>query len=306
MFLIKRKIVGVMVLFLTCSNSLFSQELPANSVYIFNSFQINPAYAGFKDDIQITSMFRKQFIGIKNSPQSAYLGIEIPIANKQVGLGLQILDDRQYVSKTSGAQLAYSYKIQTGENSTLSMGLQMGLIDYNIDYARVDVIDANDPMFSQNISSFKLNFGTGLFFHTPQFYMGLSSPNLIRNNLNNNGSDQVNNVKQNIRAYFNTGYIFPISDNLFFTPSILVRAVERSPVSFDVNANLSIADKVSFGISYRDQSAIVGMFDLKILPELHLGYVYGSNTTQFNAIIKNTHEIVLRYEISFKDKFRYY
>lgn len=224
------KIALGMVLLLTCSNNLFSQPLPLNSGYIFSMFQINPAYAGFKDAIQITSMFHKQWTGIQSSPQTAYFGVNMPIPNKRAGLGLQFVDDRQEVSKALGAQLSYSYKIPTGENSSLSMGLQTGLFDYSTDYTKVDVIDANDPMFNQDISRTKLNFGGGFFYSASRFYMGLSSSNFIRNNPKNTERGNVNTITQNIQVYLNTGYIFTLSENLFFKPSMLVRMVQGSPV----------------------------------------------------------------------------
>jgi len=293
----KQRIVIGLVLFLTFSNNVFSQQLPISSGYMFNIFQINPAYAGFKDAIQINSMFRKQLTDYKNSPQSAYFGVDLPILNKRVGLGLQFVDERQAIFKTTGAQLSYSYKIPIGENASLSMGLQAGLFDYSIDYTRVEVIDPNDPMFSQEISNKKLNFGTGFFYGTPQFYMGLSSPNFIRNNLIDAGIVNANNITQNIQVNLNSGYAFMLSDNLYFTPSMLVRGVQGKPVSFDVNARLSVADKLSIGVSYREKSVIASMINIKILPDVHIGYAYDYNTTQFNTISKGFHEVMLRYEI---------
>jgi len=291
-----------MILFLTCSNNLFSQQLPLNSGYIFNMFQINPAYAGFRDALQITSMFRKQWTGIQSSPQTAYFGVDMPIPNKRAGLGFQFVEERQEISKALGAQLSYSYKIPTGENSSLSLGLQAGVFDYRIDYTKVDVIDPNDPMFSQDISQSKLNFGGGFFYSAPRFYIGLASSNFIRNNPISTETGNANSVTQNIQAYLNTGYIFTLSDNLLFKPSVLVRAVQGRAVSMDVNANLSVTDQVSIGVSYRQKSALVGMINLKILPDVHLGYAYDYNTTQFNNIVRGFHEVMLRYQIPLLNK----
>jgi len=127
--------------------------------------------------------------------------------------------------------------------------------------------------------------------------MGLSSPNFIRNNLIDAGIVNANNITQNIQVNLNSGYAFMLSDNLYFTPSMLVRGVQGKPVSFDVNARLSVADKLSIGVSYREKSVIASMINMKILPDVHIGYAYDYNTTQFNTISKGFHEVMLRYEI---------
>src|SRR6478672_2891145 len=98
-------------LFLTVSNGLSAQQLPLYSEYMFNTFEINPAYAGARDAVQITSMFRKQWTGFKSAPQSTFLSVDMPIPDKRIGLGLKIVDDRDEITKTVGAQAAYAYKV---------------------------------------------------------------------------------------------------------------------------------------------------------------------------------------------------
>ena len=294
-YIVKSAILFYTIGFTSYSNSLFAQKRPLYSEYMFNTFEINPAYAGYKNVIQITSMFRKQWTGFKTAPQSSYFSVDMPIPNKRIGLGLKIVDDKDEITKTFGAQSAYSFKIPMGENSTLALGLEAGVLSYNSDFSKIDVIDANDPSFSQNTNSLKLNFGTGVFFNSENFYVGLSTPNLIRNV--SDGGASLNDVKQNIYWYFNTGYVYKLSDDLLIKPSVLMRGESQSLTSFDINVNLWIADVLSLGVSYRNQAAVVGIIDLKMLPNLRLGYAYDHNINQFKIISKGSHEIILRYEI---------
>lgn len=297
---IKSFLVIWMIVFLSSTQSLFSQQLPLFSEYMFNTLEINPAYAGFRDAINITTMFRKQWTGFKSAPQSTFFSVDMPVSGKRVGLGLKLVDDRDEITKTLGAQAVYSFKIPTGDYSTLAFGLQGGVYNFKTDYTKVDVIDPNDPSFSQNVNSIRLNFGTGMFFNTERFYAGLSSPNLVRNNFKKtNNTGAFNEIKQNMHVYFNTGYVFELSSDLLLKPSVLVRGVVGSPISYDINTNLWIADMVSVGVSYRNKSAMVGIVDLKILPELRMGYAYDHSISRLNIISKGSHEVILRYEISY-------
>lgn len=280
--------------------SLFSQQLPLFSEYMFNTLEINPAYAGFRDALSVTTMFRKQYTGFKTAPQSTFLSADMPISGKRVGVGIKLLDDRDEITRTLGAQGVYAFKIPTGSYSNISLGLQGGVYSFKTDYTKVDVIDPNDPSFSQNVNSLKLNFGTGIYFNTEQFYVGLSSPNLIRNGFNKaNNTGSFSEMKHEMHVYFNSGYVFPISDNLHIKPSVLVRVVNGSPISYDINTNFWIADVIGVGVSYRNKTAMVGLIDVKVLPELYLGYAYDHIISKYNIISKGSHEVILRYEFSF-------
>ncbi len=280
------------------STDLSAQQLPLYSEYMFNTFEINPAYAGAREAVQITSMYRKQWTGFKTAPQSTFLSVDMPIPDKRVGLGIKLVDDRDEITKTVGAQAAYAYKVPVGSFSTLALGLQAGIMNFKSDFTKIDVIDPNDPSFSQVINSTKANFGTGIFFNTETFFAGLSLPNLIRHNLKKNDAASLGDIKQNMHIYFNTGYVFFLNNDFVFKPSVLVRGLVGSPVSVDVNSNLWIADMLGLGVSYRNKSAIVGIINLRILPDLYAGYAYDHSISRLNIIAKGSHEVILRYEIS--------
>jgi type IX secretion system PorP/SprF family membrane protein len=293
-----RNIGLVFVLLNIFSSSLFAQQMPNKTGYLFDSFQINPAFAGFNDAISATSMLRKAWTGVRNAPQNAYFGLDLPISGKRAGIGFQFLDERQEVSKTYGAQLTYSYRIQVGSNSTFSMGLQTGLFDYSVNYTLLDVIDPNDPMFSQEVSGNRLNFGTGFFFYSPQFYIGLASPNFIRNKRNYIiSADATNLITEGRQVYLHTGLNISLSDDALFKPSVLVRAPQGMDITYDLNASLSFLNTVDFGLSYRERSAVVALVNMKLHQNFHLGYSYDLNTSRFNTLMRSVHEIMLRYKI---------
>ena len=269
----KRNIGLVFVLLNVFSGSIFAQQMINKTGYLFDSFQINPAFAGFNDAISATSMLRKAWTGVRNSPQNAYFGLDLPISGKRAGLGFQFLDERQEVSKAYGAQLTYSYRIQIGQNSTFSMGWQTGLFYYSVNYTLLDVIDPNDPMFSQEVSGNRLNFGTGFFFYSPRFYIGLASPNFIRNKRNYNISPNATNlITESRQVYLHIGLNMSLSDDMRFKPSVLVRAPQGMDITYDLNANLSFLNTLNFGLSYRERRAVVALVYMKLHQNFHLGY----------------------------------
>ena len=295
----KAAIIFVLVFLAALPSQLKAQQLPLYSQYMFNTLEINPAYAGFKQSIQFTSIYRKQFNGIKDSPQTALVSGDMPIGDTKLGVGLKIVDDRISITKTLGAQGSLSYRIE-GDNSNLAFGLQVGAMNYKADFNRLNVTNPGDPVFAQNLNALTANFGTGIFYNTDKFYAGLSVPNLVRTHLR-----QVDvalseyTVKQNAHMYLNAGYLITLNDNFILKPSFLLRGVKGIPLNYDINANLFFREIMSGGISYRSHSALVGLLDFRLIPTLRLGYAYDYNLGRINNFAKATHEIILRYHIPF-------
>jgi len=292
-------ILAIIAVLAVDSLRISAQQLPLYSQYMFNTLEINPAYAGVTNSMNFTSTFRKQFNGIKDAPQTTSISGDMPIGETQLGIGLKLVSDRISITQNIGAQLAMSYKIE-GDYSNFSFGLQMGALNYRTDFSKLNITNAGDPVFAQNLNALAANFGTGVFFNTSDFYIGLSAPNLVRTHLK-----QVDvalaeyTVKQNLHFYLNTGFLININDNFILKPSFLLRAVEGIPLDYDINANLYFREILSGGISYRSRSALVGIMDFKLTPTVRLGYAYDYNLGRLNNFTKSTHEIILRFNIPF-------
>jgi len=266
---------------------------------MFNTLEINPAYAGFKQSVQFTSIFRKQFNGIKDAPQTAMITGDMPIGDTKLGIGLKIVDDRISILQNVGAQGSMSYRIE-GDNSNLAFGIQLGALNYKTDFSKLNITNPGDPVFAQNLNALTANFGTGVFYNTDKFYAGFSVPNLVRTHLRRvDVALSEYEVKQNAHMYLNAGYLIDLNDNFILKPSFLLRGVKGIPLNYDVNANIFFRDLMSAGVSYRNRSALVGILDFRLIPTLRLGYAYDYNLGRLNNFAKGTHEIILRYHIPF-------
>ena len=289
----------ILLLFLTIllPELLRAQQLPLYSQYMFNTLEVNPAYAGFKQSIQFTSIYRKQFNGIKDAPQTAMLTGDMPVGDTRLGVGLKIVDDRISIMQNFGAQGSMSYRIE-GDNSNLAFGIQLGAMNNRTDFSQLNITNPGDPVFGTNLNALTANFGTGIFFNTDKFYAGISSPNLIRTKLRKvDIALSEYDVKQNMHLYLNAGYLVTLNDNFILKPSFLVRGVMGIPLNYDINANLFFRELLSAGVSYRSNSALVGLLDFRLVPTLRLGYAYDYNLGRLNNFSKGTHEIILRYHI---------
>lgn len=285
-----------LVFMLAASASAEAQQAPMYSQYMFNMLNINPAYAGSRGVGTGTALYRNQWVGIQGAPQTASLSYDMSLHEKKIGLGFQFYDDRLGIERTTGLNASYAFRIQLTESGTLSLGLQAGVLNYRANYSEVRTFQPNDPSFNQNISGILPAAAAGIYYNSDKFYIGVSTPQLLKTKLSLNNSADVLSTTRDLHYYLATGFVLDLSQDLVLKPSMLVKAVSGAPVEFDFNTNLWIQDVISFGASYRTGDAMVGMVELQLSKQLRLGYAYDKTFSDLGTYNTGTHEMMLRYE----------
>ena len=82
----------------------------------------------------------------------------------------------------------------------------------------------------------------------------------------------------------------------------MTKFVDGSPISVDVSANVLYNNKFELGTSYRFNDSFSALMNIRVKPNLRLGYAYDytvSNLGQFNF---GSHEIVLLFNLDLLGK----
>jgi type IX secretion system PorP/SprF family membrane protein len=290
--LLKILVMSCLCLILSC-NLLKAQQEPMYSQYMFNMLQINPAYAGNRAVDNVTTLYRKQWVGVEDAPATASLSWDRRQEESNVGYGLQLYNDRLGIETTTGIQAFYSFRIPF-EKSFLSFGLSGGALIYRAAFSTVKTTQGGDPLFQEDISSFLPTAGVGILYATESWYTGFSVPALLQTKINTNNS--LSTYSADNHYFLTGGYVFTVSEALKLKPSVLLKAVRGAPFGYDLNLNAWIQDVVGLGASYRVGDAFVGMFELQISPDFRLGYAYDYAISKLQPYSKGTHELMLRYE----------
>lgn len=312
-FLSKLGIVTLLLAFGVRSGVLAQQD-KMFSQYMFNMMALNPAYAGSRDVLSMTALYRAQWVGIEGAPQTATFTADMPLNRERVGVGIQLSNDRIGVVNQTGAYLSYSFRIKLGDRSTLALGLQGGALSYQSDLTKVGLTPDNagmpDPAFAQNISKILPNFGTGIFISNDRSYFGVSVPYLIKSKVSDYESP-TSSMRNTLRrhAYATAGFVIGLSPGLKLKPSMLVKYAEGAPLGFDGNVNLWLHDRVAIGTSFRKNQfnswsndrndAIIGLVELQLTEQFRLGYAYDRTLNGLKTIAPSSHELMLRYEFGF-------
>ncbi|MDO1500796.1 type IX secretion system membrane protein PorP/SprF [Winogradskyella maritima] len=277
--------------------AIHAQQLPQFTQYMFNTVSINPAYAGSRGTFSAVGLHRSQWVGIDGGPQTQTLSIHAPLKNEKVGVGFSFINDELGFENFTYLYGDFSYTIQTGVNSKLAFGLKAGMTSYTLDGDYQASEGANDQVIFGFEDRWKPNFGAGVYWHSDRWYLGLSSPRILKSDYN--GEDDFEALER-LSYYATAGYVFDLSEDIKLKPSVLMKATNGAPLSFDVSANFLLYDKFWIGGGYRfnqGTSALGGILDFQVSKQIRVGYAYEYDNSEIRVNSSGTHEVILIFEV---------
>jgi type IX secretion system PorP/SprF family membrane protein len=272
----------------------FAQQDAQFTQYMYNTINVNPAYAGSRGVLSIFALHRTQWVGLDGAPVTNTVSINTPINGSKLGLGVSLVNDKIGPTNENAISADLSYFIQTSDTWKLSFGMKATANLFDLDVTRLDPVDASDPSL-QNYSKFSPNIGAGLYLHSDKAYIGFSVPNFLETNRYSDNSVKI--FKEKINYYLIAGYVFDINSTLKFKPAVLSKMVEGAPLQVDVSANFLFNNKFMVGAAYRWSASLSAMVGFQITEGMYIGYGYDRETTNLKNYNSGSHEVFLRYEL---------
>lgn len=287
-------LIRFFVLLLT-TTSVFGQQDPQYTQYMYNMNILNPAYAGSRGVTSIGLLGRTQWVGVDGAPQTATMSINGPVG-KNVGLGFSVIHDEIGPVKEDNVYADFAYTLNLSEENKLAFGIKAGATFLNIrELITIDPDPLNTP-----VSLIAPNFGVGALFYNDHFYAGLSIPNFIETRYLNNTNGIVSTASEKMHYFFTTGYVFDIDYNLKLKPSTLLKAAPDAPLSVDLSLNLLVQERVELGLSVRIDDSMSAMIGFQVNESLRIGYAYDHTTTNYGVFNSGSHEIMIRFDLNKK------
>ena len=273
----------------------FAQQDAQYTQYMYNTTNINPAYAGSRGVMSIFALHRTQWVGLDGAPVTNAVSINTPLNNSSLGLGVSVVNDRIGPTVENGISADLSYTIQTSETLKLSFGIKATANLFNLDVDKLNPIDQNDPSLQNLNNKFNPNFGAGVYLHSDKLYLGLSVPNFLEDTKYSDNSVSV--FKERMNFYAIGGYVFDISPSLKFKPAFLTKMVAGAPLQLDVSGNFIFFEKLTLGVAYRWDAAVSALAGFQVTDGLYIGYGYDLETTELKKYSSGSHEVFLRFEL---------
>jgi len=310
-----KKLIFSALMVAVAFTGLKAQQDPAYSMYMFNGLFINPAYAGSHDVMEVMGIFRDQWVGIDGAPKTTNVSINSPLRREQYALGLTLEDDKIGLSNTFTVTPAFSYRVRI-KQSRLCFGVQTTLAYYNQNNGNAILNNNGDVVYQGNQNIFVPNFGFGIYAYGKRYFIGLSAPHLLPTGLAHK-TEVVTGSNIDAKMYnayvFSAGYVIGKDPAIVkFRPTILLKWQQGLPNNIpqiDISPSLLFIDRLWVGVTYRTGGdytyvgqAIIPFVQIKITPQLKVGYSYDAELTQLRHYTSGSHEVMLAYDFWYDKK----
>lgn len=307
-----RRLLTLIILILS-TGALFAQQDAQQSQYMFNGIYINPAYAGYKENLNFHSYFRSQWTGIEGAPKSMSLAVDAIANNGNVGLALQISNDRLGAQTNLSAYANYAYRLRMNNEGTsrLALGFGVGVMQLGINNSLLNPNDPEPYLATGMQSTFVPDGRVGVFYSDDKYYAGISADNLISQFINVRNRGFIAQPKPHY--YLTGGALFPLSEDVLIKPSVLLKDDAGGPTSLDLNTFIMFGQRLWVGGSYRTGvklynktylqndlsrlNSFVAAMELFPLENLRVGYAYDISIGPLKGYSGGTHEISIGFYI---------
>lgn len=271
--------------------------------YMFNTQEINPAYAGSRKSLAITSLNRSHWSMVfERAPMTHSFNLHSPWDREDLGVGLSFRNETHGPVATTSLFTDVSYSVKLDDYSTLSFGLKSGVSFFNVGLTELIIDDPTDPHFGTNVESHWLpNFGFGLYYRKDDLFVGMSIPKFLEvNYFDNSFTAGVRTILSRRNVYFIAGKMFRVNPDIIFVPTTYIRLQKDADLEADITATLTFYNKFSVGAMVRLQDALGVLVGMRITEHWTVGYSFDwsvlNRVPSFNF---GSHEIILRYDLFF-------
>lgn len=294
------KLIISAVLCLVIDQTTFAQQEPQFTQYFDNTLFVNPAYAGSRGVLNMTAIHREQWIGFEGRPRSTTFSIHSPLKYESVGVGLTMVNDQLGPITQRMVYGDFSYSLRFKERDRkLSFGLKGGFNMISVGSSQLVTTIDNDPKLIQSIrNTINPNFGFGMYYHTPRFFLGMSTPRIIEQSY---GGVSSTNIER--RHYFGIiGGVIKMNSDWKLRPTSQIKVTQGAPLSVDASITTIFKDKFWFGAMYR-LGAAYGIFtQFMVNDQFKIGIASDFGTQALKNYNSGTFEMMLSYDFNFKKK----
>lgn len=281
------------------------------SQYVFNGIYINPAYAGYKQQLYLQHFYSAQWAGVNGAPKSLSLAFDGNYKENKVGLAVLMTHDEVGAQANSAGYLNYAYRLQMGRNesSRLAFGLGMGIVQSSLEGGKLEPTEAGDQFIPQVIQRLLApDMRAGIFFANELVFAGFSADNLLPQILPRRNQALLLPVPKP-HFYLTAGTIFSITEDIKLKPTFLIKDDHAGPTSLDLNAFLLLKERLWVGGLYRtgiklyekknlgtilNRSSSAGVImEIFATEDIRFGYAFEYSTNKLRNQNSGSHEVSL-------------
>ena len=280
------------LLFLVSISAItYSQQMPQTTLYGYNMYAVNPAYAGLNNCTQIAISHLNQWVKVDGAPATSMINLSTSLGQR-FGIGGQLLIDKIGMLQQFSGLGSLSYGMKFGEHR-IRAGLSIGYNQYRLNPSTAIVFDPLDPIVNGgNQSAGAVNTDLGILYTFENIELAASTKQVLHTSSNFGYS---NTTGYGLRRHF-TGYAaynIILTNKWDLKPSVFLKGINHV-LQADINASATYNKFLNVGIGYRTQVGLIGRIGITLKDRYMFGYAYEAPMANMASYSSGSHELILK------------
>lgn len=249
----KQLSIYFVVFLVLAMGGLSAQQDAQYTQFMYNKLGFNPAFAGSVESTEVQAIFRQQWLGLNDAPSSQIATLNTPLTSNGTGVGARLSRVTVGLEQQYNVEGSYAYRIPIGRGSRLGFGVSTSARYFNIEYQNANPIQGGGidiAIPGATESKILPNFGAGVYVDGPNYYVGISVPRLLQNDIDL-GSEETIISREARHFYFMGGVKIRVNEKLSLEPQMLAKYVGGAPFDADFNLTAYLGTSLFTGVSYR-------------------------------------------------------
>ena len=283
-----KNLIYIILFFITLSAKAQVLSYDFYSFRINNMFNVNPAYTGKNDGLNIVLSMQSQNKGVAHANKNFMLGMHSKISKKQA-IGGRLISDTRGAFQLLKADLSYAFIAKITYESTFTMGLSAGILNNNLMINRIEnfeSLDQIDPTLTKSYyNTTQFTAGAGLLYTYKALEISVSLPHII-------------GTSQPLNGYVNGALFYSIKAGQKFkiTPWVCYQNIPVTKNIVSAHVKTIYDDIIWVQVGYQTNNTFNAMLGINI-ENVSIGYGYKLSNKEFNTVATGSHEVTLAYRI---------
>lgn len=264
----------------------------------YNLFVLNPAALALNNELSVNCHYKKNWLGITESPESIQLTIEGALSKEQHGLGLSINNEQAGIFSKTYFSGTYRYRIKLNKSQNLYFGLSAGFQKQQSDFSKIKAESPEEfALWPEQQTSTIPDAAFGLVYTHNKLVIMASAGQILKQDYSY--KEPVYNSAFSYKTIpqfnFSLQYTFTLGSEVWkYTPLFILRTTQGLPFQLDVVNTLLFKDRFMLGIGYRYLYAAYASLGCIVSDKLRIIYSY-EYSLGMQSTTKAGHEIGLRF-----------
>lgn len=260
---------------------------------------LNPAFSGSFGTTVASLTHRTNWLGASGALNLQNFEMHSPLRKQAIALGLQARHESIGSGSTTEVFFNYAYRIRIKKDQ-LTFGLRGGVQSRNM--SDIFLEEELDPAFETIGNLILPNFGIGISYYSPNYFIGFSIPYLFNSVLANGGSQSIEYDSQKYSYIISGGLNYKLSTNIklksigAFSYSALLKP------SYCAVVNTLFKESFELGVGYRGSRALIFNAGYHISKQASFMYTFDYNMGDVALLSKSSHEIGILLHWGYKVK----